>query len=86
VALEPAATEFPVAPCARCAKDVLCYFELGKHDAEVVRCVDCDTPAEATVVRWLDLHRLEELGYGFVLPAGGCGRPGCGEGRCGRSA
>ncbi len=37
-------------------------------------------------VRWLPLAELEAAGYGFVLPEGGCGRPDCGNGRCGRSA
>jgi hypothetical protein len=79
-------TDFPTAHCAICERDVLCYADLDDGDALVVRCVECATMVENDDVRWLDLHAIEELGYGFVLPEGGCGRPDCGRGRCGRSA
>ena len=79
-------TEFPVTRCATCATDVLCHVDLDEHDAEVLRCVACSAAVDAATVRWLDLPELEELGWGFVLPEGGCGRPDCGKGRCGRAA
>ena len=79
-------TEFPVAHCAVCEKDVLCHLDLDEDDQELMRCLDCSTPVDAPAVRWLDIHAIEELGYGFVLPEGGCGRPDCGNGRCGRSS
>jgi len=80
------ATRFPVAACATCAREVLCYVELDDADREVVRCVECAAVAAGSAVRWLGLDELETLGYGLVLPEGGCGRPDCGGGRCGRSA
>jgi hypothetical protein len=79
------AAEFPVAPCAACAKDVLCWRDLDAADREILRCLDCDQPIDAASVRWLDLHAIEGLGYGYVVPAADCGRPNCGRGRCGRS-
>ncbi len=81
-----AATEFPIAHCSICDKDVLCYADLDDDERELLRCLDCSTVADGTAVRWLDIHDLEGLGYGFVLPEGGCGRPDCGNGRCGRAA
>ena len=78
--------DFPVACCSKCGKDVLCYLDLDEADREIFRCLECSTEATATAVRWLDLHGVEELGYGFVLPAAGCGRPDCGNGHCARSA
>jgi hypothetical protein len=78
-------TDFPVTHCTTCDKDVLCYFDLDKADCEIVRCIECSTEATAAGVRWLDLHDIEELGYGFVLSPAGCDRPDCGNGHCARS-
>jgi hypothetical protein len=78
-------TEFPVAACTACRKDVLCWRDLEGDDVEVVRCLDCNGPVDAVALRWLDLHAIEDLGYGYVLPDAGCGRPDCGRGRCGRT-
>jgi hypothetical protein len=86
MASEHLGTDFPVARCTACDKDVLCYVDLDEADCEIFRCLDCSTAADATRVRWLDLPDIEEIGYGFVLPPAGCGRPDCGNGRCGRSA
>jgi len=83
---ERSGTGFPVTRCAVCDKDVLCYLDLDEADSEIVRCLECSTEVAAAAVRWLDLHDIEELGYGFVLPPEGCGQPGCGNGRCARSA
>jgi hypothetical protein len=79
-------SEFPVTRCAVCEKDVLCYLDLDDEGREVARCLDCSAAADRETLRWLDLHALEELGYGFVLPEAGCGRPDCGKGRCGRAS
>ncbi len=77
---------FPVTRCAICDRDVLGHVDLDDHDREIIRCVECATVAQPAAVRWVALGELEEVGYGFVLPEGGCGRPDCGGGRCGRSA
>jgi hypothetical protein len=84
MASEPTGAEFPATHCAICDREVLCYLDLDEADRELARCLECSTPAGE--VRWLDLHELETIGYGFVLPPGGCGRPDCGQGRCGRAA
>jgi hypothetical protein len=69
-----------------CARDVLCHVDLDGGDREIIRCVECATVALAVEVRWVALGELERVGYGYVLPEGGCGRPDCGGGRCGRAA
>lgn len=86
MAAEHADTEFPATHCVVCDREVLCYLDLDEAEREIVRCFECSTPADGAEVRWLDLQDLETLGYGFVLPPGGCGRPDCGQGRCGRAA
>ncbi len=83
-AAEPA-PEFPVTSCATCGRDVLCYLDLDTDDNEIARCLECATEAPPVAIRWLSLAELEALGYGYVLPEGGCGRPDCGNGRCGRA-
>ena len=77
---------FPIVPCATCAREVLGYVDLDGHDGEVTRCLVCATVADPAIVRFGDIHAIEAIGYGFVLPEGGCGRPDCGQGRCGRSS
>jgi hypothetical protein len=79
-------TAFPVARCAKCECDALCHVDLDEDERQIVRCVECATVVEPTEVRWLTLSELEPMGYGLVLPEGGCGRPDCGGGKCGRSA
>lgn len=78
------ATEFPIVRCASCATDVLGHLDLDEHDAPIVRCVVCAAIAAPDAVRFGDVHALEAIGYGFVVPESGCGRPDCGRGRCGR--
>jgi hypothetical protein len=80
-----APTEFPIVPCATCARDVLGYLDLDDDDREITRCLECATIADPSVIRWGDIHAIEVIGYGFVLPEAGCGRPDCGRGRCGKS-
>ena len=79
------ATEFPIVHCAVCDADVLGYLDLDAHEVEIMRCLECATVVAPDAIRYGDLHAIEELGYGFVLPEAGCGRPDCGRGRCGRS-
>jgi hypothetical protein len=78
-------TEFPIVHCAICEADVLGYRDLDEDDREITRCLACETIADAAAVRFGDIHAIEAIGYGFVLPEAGCGRPDCGKGRCGRS-
>lgn len=78
-------TGFPVARCAKCERESLCHLDLDDEEREIVRCVECGTVAPPAAVRWLALSELQTIGYGLVLPEGGCGRPDCGGGRCGRS-
>lgn len=78
-------TEFPIVACGVCARDVLGYLDLDDRDQEVTRCLECATIADPAVIRFGDLHAIEDIGYGYVLPEAGCGRPDCGRGRCGRS-
>jgi hypothetical protein len=79
-------TAFPVARCATCNRDALFHVDLDDDERQIIRCVECATVADESAVRWLTLSELAEFGYGLVLPEGGCGRPDCGGGRCGRSA
>ncbi len=85
MALVADATEFPIVACAVCGRDVLGYLDLDADEHAITRCLECATVADAASIRFGDLHAIEEIGYGFVLPEGGCGRPDCGKGRCGRS-
>jgi hypothetical protein len=82
---DTATTEFPVTYCASCERDVLCVLDLDDRDQQLPRCFECGTAADPASLRSLALADLEGLGYGYVLPEGGCGRPDCGGGRCGRS-
>jgi hypothetical protein len=82
---DPHAGEFPTARCAVCDKSVLCFLDLDDAGADVVRCLDCSAAVDPAAVEWRDLGGVETLGYGLVLPEGGCGRPDCGNGRCGRA-
>ncbi|MBP1689502.1 MAG: hypothetical protein H6Q34_75 [Deltaproteobacteria bacterium] len=78
-------TEFPIVDCAVCDRDVLGYLDLDEQEQQITRCLECATVAAAAAIRWGDLHAIEALGYGFVLPEGGCGRPDCGQDRCGKA-
>ena len=83
--MDAAAPTFPVTRCTTCARDVLCHVELDADEREVTHCIECAAIVAPHAVRWVALGDLEEIGYGYVLPEGGCGRPDCGGGRCGRS-
>ena len=73
--------------CAVCRRDVLLHVTLDGADRERIRCVACDAEVDPDCVRWVAAAEMGVLGYaieGEVEP-GGCGRPGCGGGRCGRA-
>ena len=76
-------SDFPVARCARCAREVLTHVHLDEGGAARRLCLHCDAEIDPAEVRWADQDELEPLGY--ALPAdddAGCGRPGCGRGNC----
>jgi len=81
------ATGFPVARCAPCGREVLVHTHLEGDDRERSRCVACDAEIDPLEVRWVEEADLNELGYALAGEVGvaGCGRPGCGGGRCGRA-
>jgi hypothetical protein len=72
---------FPVARCARCARDVLTHVHLDARGDERRLCLHCDAELDPREVRWVGEGELEPLGYGLE-EEGGCGRPGCGKGNC----
>jgi hypothetical protein len=72
---------FPVARCARCARDVLTHVHLDARGDERRLCLHCDAELDPREVRWVAEGELEPLGYGLE-EEGGCGRPGCGKGNC----
>ena len=74
---------FPVARCARCARDVLTHVHLDEGGEPRRLCLHCDAELDPAEVRWVDEARLGPLGYGLEREDGvGCGRPGCGRGNC----
>jgi len=80
-ALAELGSGFPVARCARCARDVLTHVHLDARGDERRLCFHCDAELDPREVRWVAEGELEPLGYGLE-EEGGCGRPGCGKGNC----
>ena len=78
--------DFPVSRCAVCGRDVLTHVLVGSDGDERRHCLHCDAEIDPTEVRWVLGAELESMGYAFQADdvVGGCGRPGCGQGRCGR--
>jgi len=77
-------SDFPVARCARCAREVLTHVHLDEGGEARRLCLHCDAEIDPAEVRWLGEAELEPLGYGLHrAEEGGCGRPGCGRGNCG---
>lgn len=73
---------FIVGWCAICNREVLTCADYDPAGEEVRHCVHCDQ----RVARALHAVRGDELtsrGYA-VHEERGCGRPDCGNGRCGR--
>jgi hypothetical protein len=76
---------FPIARCGPCGRDVLTHVDYDAGGEEQRRCVHCDAELDPAEVRWVDMAELERAGYALAALQGeGCGRPGCGQGRCGR--
>lgn len=75
---------FPVAHCARCKRDVLTHVHLDERGEERRLCLGCDAELDPAEVDWVQEDALETLGYEVSNVSEGCGRPGCGQGRCGR--
>ncbi len=73
---------FPVAHCARCARDVLTHFAMDGRGAARRACIHCDAEIDPEELRWVPETALDGLGY--AVRGEGCGRPGCGGGRCQR--
>ncbi len=79
----PVQDDFPVARCARCARDVLTHVHLDARGEARRLCLHCDAEIDPTEVRWVGEAALAPLGYDFAgAEEGGCGRPGCGRGNC----
>jgi hypothetical protein len=78
--------DFPIARCAPCGRDVLTHVDLDAGGAERRRCVHCDAELDPAEVRWVDADALAHAGYAIGVDGAGCGRPDCGQGRCGRPA
>lgn len=75
-------SEFPLAYCRQCRKDVLTYVQFGADDEETRHCVHCDHPAGDTV-RAGTAAEAEAAGY-VVIDAPRCESgsrcsSGCGE-------
>lgn len=75
---------FPVSRCARCGRDVLLHLHVDERGEERRFCLHCDAEIDPVEVRWVEEAALAPLGYGMIVE-GGCGKPGCGQGRCGRT-
>jgi len=74
---------FPVARCARCAREVLTHVHVDAQDRPCRLCFHCDAEIDPAEVRWVEEADLGPLGYGVEADeVGGCGRPGCGRGNC----
>ena len=74
--------DFPIARCARCARDVLTHVHLDDAGLERRRCLHCDAEMDPQEIRWVLGGQLQALGYDVTDPNEGCGRPGCGRGNC----
>ena len=78
--------DFPISRCGRCGRDVLTHVHVDARGAERRLCLHCDAEIDPGEVRWVMEPELERLGYALKSDqAVGCGRPGCGQGRCGRT-
>jgi hypothetical protein len=80
------ACDFPVARCALCARDVLTHVHLDERGEERRLCLHCDAELDPAELRWVTAEELAGVGYAVMAEEGaGCGRPGCGQGRCGNA-
>ena len=74
---------FLVGLCRGCDKEVLTHTHYDEEGAEVRLCLECDAVV-ADGIRPTSADALDEWGYRVGDAASGCGKPGCGGGRCGR--
>lgn len=73
---------FTVGWCAICSREVLTCADYDANGIELRRCVHCDQQV-GHALRAVPGDELGRRGY-VVAEPGGCGRPDCGNGRCGR--
>jgi hypothetical protein len=76
------AVDFPTGHCSSCERDVLTHTDFDGNGVETRLCVHCDTPLDAEMTKG---SALSAYGYDVIEPSSGCGRPDCGNGRCGSS-
>jgi hypothetical protein len=76
---------FPVSRCVPCGRDVLLHVHVDERGEERRLCLHCDAEIDPAEVRWVEEAALAALGYGVAGEGGGCGKPDCGQGRCGRA-
>ena len=75
-------SDFPVARCVPCAREVLTHVRVDEG-RERRCCVHCDAEIDPAEIRWVGASELDAVGYALLGdPGEGCGRPGCGQGRC----
>jgi len=78
------ASTFPVTRCGLCRRDVLTHVHLDAAGEERRLCLVCDAEVDPEEIRWVGEEELAGVGWELAAPPGaGCGRPGCGQGRCG---
>ncbi len=75
-------SEFVVAWCSGCGREVLTYIPADDPDEERRHCVHCDVALGAEL-RAAPGSELTAAGYAVVEPQG-CGNPNCGGGQCAR--
>jgi hypothetical protein len=74
--------EFLLGWCAHCAREVLTAVTSAATKVEERACVHCDTTIVAPFSQVAG-DDLAARGYGAIEDTSGCGRPDCGNGRCG---
>lgn len=74
-------SNFPMARCISCQKDVLTCVSLDDAGVEYRACAHCDTPI-AGELSWVSAAELESTGYEIGQRRGKTGGCGCGSGGC----
>jgi hypothetical protein len=78
-----AGSDFILAHCESCARQVLTHTVWSENGGDELRCVHCDRPTVGPLC-FASSDELPEHGYDLV-ELGGCGNPNCGGGRCSRA-